>query len=241
MKVLSIGNSFSEDSHKWLHKLAVLNGEDIQTVNLFIGGCSLETHWNNHINNKSEYDVQKNGGGFEYKSNLLDALNKEKWDVITIQQASNFSGMEESFEPYLSNIIEVVKKTNPNAKLYFHQTWAYEIDSDHGAYGNYNHSQKEMYNKILNASEFGAKLISAKIIPTGKVIQTIRETVEEFDYANGGLSLNRDGFHLSFDYGRFAAAATWLRALTGITVSVVNFEDFDPKLLNKILEVVNSI
>ena len=44
MKVLSIGNSFSEDSHKWLTKLAQTQNEDIQADNLFIGGCLLELH-----------------------------------------------------------------------------------------------------------------------------------------------------------------------------------------------------
>ena len=60
-------------------------------------------------------------------------------------------------------------------------------------------------------------------------------------YKNGGLSLCRDGFHLSLDYGRFAAAATWLKTLTGIDVSVTEFEDFDIELLKKIVAVVNEI
>ncbi len=45
MKICSIGNSFSQDSHKWLHKLAKNNGIELQTVSLYIGGCDLETHW----------------------------------------------------------------------------------------------------------------------------------------------------------------------------------------------------
>ena len=53
MKVLSIGNSFSQDAHKWLHKLAENNGVDLETVNLYIGGCSLETHWKNAKENNA--------------------------------------------------------------------------------------------------------------------------------------------------------------------------------------------
>ena len=41
MKVLSIGNSFSQDAHKWLHKLAELNGVEMETLNLCNSGCDL--------------------------------------------------------------------------------------------------------------------------------------------------------------------------------------------------------
>ena len=36
-----------------------------------------------------------------------------------------------------------------------------------------------------------------------------------WDPARGGLSLHRDGYHLSFDYGRYAAALLWNAMLTG--------------------------
>ena len=99
----------------------------------------------------------------------------------------------------------------------------------------------EHLNRAIIIEEEKAKAIGAEIIPAGTVIQQIRKTVPEFDYQNGGLSLCRDGFHLSFDYGRFTAAAVWLRTLTGKKIKCDAFEDFDTALMNKILEVVNSI
>ena len=50
MKILSIGNSFSEDAQRYLHQIANANGDDIFCANLYIGGCSLERHYNNIIN-----------------------------------------------------------------------------------------------------------------------------------------------------------------------------------------------
>ncbi len=41
MKVLSIGNSFSQDAHKWFHKLAEKNGVEVNTANLYIGGSDI--------------------------------------------------------------------------------------------------------------------------------------------------------------------------------------------------------
>lgn len=241
MKILSIGNSFSTDAHKWLCKLAEINGTNIKTANLFIGGCSLEAHWKNFIGNNTDYSLEINGNEGEKLINIPQALAMNKWDVITFQQASHFSGIAESYEPYLSNLVAEVRKIQPQAKLYFHQTWAYETDSLHPGFADYNHSQQGMFERIVAASRKAAKAIGAEIIPAGTVIQQIRKTVPEFDYQNGGLSLCRDGFHLSFDYGRFTAAAVWLRTLTGKKIKCGAFQNSDAALLNKILEVVNSI
>ena len=98
-----------------------------------------------------------------------------------------------------------------------------------------------MFRRIGGAARLATDFIGGEIIPSGTVIQKLRETVPEFDYKNGGMSLNRDGFHLSLDYGRFAAAATWLYTLTGIKPQVDRFEDFDTELLNKIIDTVVSI
>ena len=142
---------------------------------------------------------------------------------------------------YLSSLVSEIKKILPDVKIYFHQTWAYEEDSTHGGFINYHNDQHEMYKCIEDASEKAAHSIDAVVIPSGKIIQTLRDKVPEFDYKNGGLSLCRDGFHLSLDYGRFAAAATWLRTITGQKIQADQFEGFNSEILYKILDVVNSI
>ncbi len=74
MKILSIGNSFSQDAQKWLHKLARLNGFNVETANLYIGGCSLEKHWNNVVNDNEHYVLELNGSSTEQK------ISKEDYD-----------------------------------------------------------------------------------------------------------------------------------------------------------------
>lgn len=241
MKILSIGNSFSQDAHNWLQKLAEKNGIELKTANLYIGGCSLETHWLNFEQNNEFYDLEINGGEAERKIGISEALKMDDWDVITVQQVSGFSGLEETYEPYISKLVEVVRNAVPNAKLYFHQTWAYETDSSHGDFARYNNDQDQMYDCIIRVTEKMAKKINAELIPVGTIIQYLRRNVAEFDYKNGELSLCRDGFHLTLDYGRFAAAATWLKTLTGVDVSVTEFENFDTEILKKIVAVVNKI
>ena len=45
-----------------------------------------------------------------------------------------------------------------------------------------------------------------------------------------GLSLCRDGFHMSFDYGRYLLGCIWLRKLTGISVKDVAYIPESPVL-----------
>lgn len=240
MKVLSIGNSFSQDAHRWLYQLASVNGFDMQTANLYIGGCSLEMHWNNVMENSSRYELQRNGGVCEQIVSIAEALDMDEWDIITLQQKSRYSGMPQTYIPYLTSLADFVREKQPQAKLCFHQTWAYEIDFPHESFLDYNRNQKEMFRRIKDCSLMASKLIDAKLIPTGTVIQKLRETVPMFDYQNGGLSLCRDGFHLSYDYGRFAAAATWFHTLTEQKMHVNTFEDFDTDIIQKIIACVEN-
>lgn len=245
MRVLSIGNSFSMDAHSWLHQIAQSYGDEIYAVNLYIGGCSLARHYNNLLSGEQAYEMWINGA-FQRKSSLQEAL-QESWDVITLQQVSHMSGLPETYEPYLTTLYNAVKEACPNSTVLFHKTWAYELDSDHGLFTNYNRDQKEMYCKICETVAQVAAKYGCGVIPVGDVIQYMREHIPEFDYAKGGLSLNRDGFHLSYTYGRYAAALTWYAVLTGKIPEDVRFlpeweeEKADPILLQKIHAAVNAI
>jgi hypothetical protein len=240
MKLLSIGNSFSTDSHKFLHSIAEQNGVNLECYNLFIGGCSLQTHWENYVENNAFYDLEINGNEATRKISINEALTMQKWDVITVQQASANSGIFESYLPYLTDLVAVVRKKAPTAKIYFHETWSYEIGSLHEGFLNYNSSQKEMYLCIKESAQKASDLIKAEIIPTGDVVQLVRENISEFDYENGGISLCRDSFHLSEDYGRFLAGAVWLKKLAGKNLKEQPFLDFDFEIVEKLIKTVND-
>lgn len=221
MKILSIGNSFSQDAQKWLHQLAVSAGCELFCANLFIGGCSLERHSRNYESGEVAYDYEINGE-FVQKISLPEALVKEKWDVITLQQVSGLSGIFASFEPYLSELSAAVREKCPEARILLHKTWAYENGSAHPDFANYGCSQKKMFEEISKAYNEAAEKTGFEIIPTGDAIQYLRENVKEFN-PDGGILLTRDSFHLSFDYGRFAAGLVWLKALTGTNAKAVSF------------------
>ena len=207
-KILCIGNSFSQDSTTYLYDLTSNEGMDLKVVNLYIGGCSLERHWENVLGDKAEYDYQLNGVSTGKVVTIKDTLQEDKWDIITLQQCSGLSGLIDTYYPYIIELSKYVKEHAPGAKQLIHQTWAYEIDSPHEHFVYYNNDQVKMYEALLECYGTAAKELSLQIIPFGEVVQALR-TLPIFDYKNGGKSLCRDGFHMHYVYGRFALAATW--------------------------------
>ena len=99
-----------------------------------------------------------------------------------------------------------------------------------------------MYASLCEASQLAANSINAALIPSGDVIQKMRETMPHFDYKNGGetLCLN-DGFHMSHTYGRFAVGLTWLATLTGKRVEPMPFKELDDELIAQICKIVNDV
>lgn len=120
IQILSIGNSFSQDAQRYLHELAKSEGEDLQTVNLYIGGCSLEKHFRNLKGDKREYTLEVNGHSAEgFLVSIREALLARDWDVVTLQQASDKSYKEETYQPYLKVLADFVRENCPKAKLFY--------------------------------------------------------------------------------------------------------------------------
>ena len=84
MNILSIGNSFSEDATRYLHRIAKRGEAEINNVNLYIGGCSLERHARNMHSEKPSYEIQYNGENTGFYISLKDALLNRHWDYATL-------------------------------------------------------------------------------------------------------------------------------------------------------------
>ena len=218
LKILAIGNSFSVDAME--HLADILKGEGYEEIvlgNLYIGGCSLATHKDNIESKASVYDfyTNKGEGWSSKKGSIFEGLSYDEWDVITIQQVSGFSGVPESYI-YLQDIVDYVKAEalNPDAKILWHMTWAYEGDSTHNDFKKYNNNQMTMYNAIVDTVK--SKIIANNTIdgyiPSGTAIQNLRTSYF-------GDELTRDGYHLSYDIGRYTAALMWYKQITGADIT----------------------
>ena len=181
IKILAIGNSFSVDAMEYLYGvLKDLGYDEIVLGNLYIGGCTLETHASNFKNNSASYTYYLNTDGTwsntaSYKP--YNALSSEQWDIITMQQGSPKSGLPESYDTHLKSLVSIVNSV---------QT------------------------KVVPSGYF------SKVIPNGTAVQNMRTSFV-------GDNLTRDGYHMSYDIGRYLTALGYAKALTGRDLDKVTY------------------
>lgn len=224
LRILAVGNSFSVDSMEYVYKIAKAMGvEKVELGNLYIGGCTLETHLEKAQTGHKAYgyyyadDCEKLS--IKGTSKYSTAIEDSTWDFITFQQGSEFSGIADSYSS-LTDLIEITKPLckNPNVKFAWHMTWAYQGDSTHEGFAKYDRNQTTMYQAIVSAVQ--SKIVTnsdiSYIIPNGTAIQNARTSYL-------GDTLTRDGHHLSYDKGRLIAGFTTLASLIGMKYDKLDF------------------
>ena len=235
IRILAIGNSFSQDAvEQYFYDLAKAEGIEVVVGNLYYGGCSLEKHLTFANGNTAAYEYRKvvNGAKTNTKSfTLAQGLADEQWDYISLQQASGYSGIYDTYTASLPTLVKYVKEraTNKNMKLMLHQTWAYASNSTHEHYHFYEKNQTKMYEAIVEANTKAAQLVNIDIVvPSGTAIQNGRTSYI-------GDNFCRDGYHLETTYGRYTAACTWFekifnKTIVGNTYAPKTISDYDKQI-----------
>lgn len=205
--VLMIGNSFSVDAGRYTHQISLGSDVEIELGVLYVGGCSLEQHVGFIKNGSSPYEWFINGESTGKYISLKDALLMRKWDYITLQQVSVYSGLVDTFYPYINELVDYVRKYQKTATLVLHKTWPYENGFDNTNFAHYNYDRKTMYTCINKTYDYVAKDLGINIvIRSGDVIEA---AIEKY-----GEHFHKDGFHLN-DEGRYLAALCFVRTFNG--------------------------
>lgn len=169
VKLLTIGNSFSRNATNHLDDLAKAGGHTLIHRPIVVGGASLELHATKA--QKHEAAPDDKAGLYSNGRSLEDELLAEKWDYVTIQQASIKSHDPATYRPFADWLAAFIRKNAPTATLLFHQTWAYRGDdprftrpSDKPGEPK---TQEEMYRGLTNAYRSLAKELGAGVLPVG--------------------------------------------------------------------------
>ena len=174
LNVLTIGNSFTDSLMAFFPDVvASVPGCELHFERANHGGCELERHWKYITCEESDIVFSMYQ---DRRWKMREILAREKWDIVTIQQASHYSWRPETYQPYASNIVEYVRKYAPSAEIVIQQTWAYRADDSRirpgGAWGI---DQTEMYRRLTDAYLKLSKELGLRVIPTGKAVQIARQ------------------------------------------------------------------
>lgn len=212
LRILAIGNSFSSDAvEQYLWELFDAAGIPAVVANMSAPGSYLSHHWDRYVSGEGAYRYFKRSDKEQVNltgKTFMECVGDEKWTYISLQQASDLSGLYDTYFPYLPDLMGVLKKVS-DAEIVLHQTWAYPANSTQAAFANYGNDQMTMYEAIVDAISRAAKECDIKtVIPVGTAIQNGRTT-------QLGDTFNRDGLHLEMNYGRYLAACVWFETLSG--------------------------
>lgn len=218
LKVLAIGNSFSEDAvEKYLYQLALEQGDTLLIGDAVIGGCDIDKHLSNLKSNKPEYRYRKITEGvndLKVGVTLSSIIHDADWDIISLQQVSNLAGISTSFG-HLQELKKCVleQATNPNVEIVWHMTWSYPRKSRSPGFEKFGFNQQVMYDSIVNTMRIMLPAVGIdRFIPTGIAVQKARNEL--------GDILNRDGMHLKKSLGRYLAGCVWSEFLTGKDITL---------------------
>jgi len=183
LRVLMIGNSFSLSVMRELPKIVdAQDGYALDITSMYIGGCSLERHIGEYEKAKENPEhrpyridryVTGQGRLKRTPGNLIDMLDAQRYDIITIQEASPRSMEKNGWDRYGDKLVAVVREKQPRAKLLLHQTWSYRIDAP--LLKKWKVSQDEMFARIRKVYADRAKHFDCAVIPMGEAVQIWRK------------------------------------------------------------------
>ncbi len=181
VKVLTIGNSFADDALAFMEAFAFAGGKSWHVLRANIGGASLARHiqaLEAHAADPNDSAGRPYRGKIDPQNesvrdfSLMEALQADDWDYVTLQQFSNFSFIPESYEPAAGKLIKLIRQELPRAEIVLHQTWAY-----HDAYSGFEDPDFDstvMHRKIADAYRALANHYQLRIIPTGEAFYQAR-------------------------------------------------------------------
>ncbi len=250
LKVLTIGNSFTDSLMACFQPVVESAREGLIFERANFGGCELARHWSYIEAEERDPLCRIYQGG----QTLRTILGRREWDVVSIQQASPLSWRPESFQPWAKNIYDYVTSLAPSAEIVIQQTWAYRADFPQFQPGSeWGIDQKEMYRRLTENYRNLAVDLGVRIIPTGHAVELARQNhpvkfvnydpalIEKLRWPDlppqagdpvgsccwrkdeeGKLYLSRDLIHFNIR-GQYLQACVWFATLYGLETDEIRY------------------
>lgn len=185
LKVLMVGNSFSLSVLEYLPKLVVDSGKHkLKLATTYIGGCPMERHLKNLADEATQPDKKPYAfyviGKRTVSSKLSDAIKSDKWDIISIQQASPQSINKEKTHADAEKLIAAIRELAPQAEIIIQQTWSYRADHPWFTRKDAKLDQTKMYNLLNDNYKSLAKKYNFRLVPVGDAVQNYRASLAPF-------------------------------------------------------------
>ena len=202
LRVLAIGNSFTENATHYLSAIVDSAGIDRKKLGVYsitYAGARF-SHWTETLHKDGMVEAARVAGVVSMRARgTLSEVVSQPWDVIVIQQASDVSYKWKTFstlEEYIPMILSLCP--NKNVCLAYQMPWSHTLDEmPYVMTWNINCTQRL-------AETYGIDVV----IPVGTAIQLARET-----RLNDSMYLTEDNWHLNAGMGQFIASCCWYESI----------------------------
>ena len=226
MNILMVGNSFCYYFCDELYGMLKSVGIEANIYNAYYSGCLLKQHWEWWRNGESRYElISHNANGRRSKNNvsLEYCLAQGDWDVITLQEGSSTMRTGDPAEElaksaqYRQELYGLFAQKHPDAKLYWHQTWAYQVGFDKFNYF-VNGAEQAAYHERQRTYALGVCTENnVARIPSGDAWKIVRDG--DYDNLCARIAMNNglgDDYHDGdIGGGQYLNACVWFETLTG--------------------------
>ena len=236
--ILMIGNSFCYYYVEELCGIAKADGYELNVANLYKSGAKISEHVNS-LNNDTRiatlYVTDSKRRREIAKLNTKETLEYAKsklhgeWDVISLQGSGVFAllgDLDNTYKntaPYAKELFDYIKENYPNASLYWHQTWSYEIgygaEKSEAYQMNDVQHRTNMYEITKSVAHSITEENGVKIMPTGEAWEIARRNeligttmCQRKAIKNGEGDYYHDG---DIGGGQYLNACVWYEVLMG--------------------------
>jgi arylsulfatase A-like enzyme len=196
IRLLTIGHSLTRDATEFLDELCRAGGRDLVMKRANLGGASLERHathlaaWQTNPEDPQGRPYRDRDSPDAPAFSLIEALQAERWDFVTVTHASRESFKPDSYEPHGGRLIEAIRRHAPTATVLVVQTPAYR--EDHAFFTDGQLTQGKMYEGLRDAYRAFAQRHRLPIVPVADAFQIARSAPlwrfvhpdPRFDYTN---------------------------------------------------------
>ena len=253
LDILLFGHSYGVDCSEHLPKLIEAAGIKTVRIARFIkGNCSLEQRHKYFKDDWTKGYSECEPGTTEYVTRpctFKEAVAARKWDYVIFQTSLENQGKYETYQPYLNEMVAYIRnvsneKFGAEPVICWNMFWpvssllkyaqSYTANNRLALYG---YDSENMFRQYMAAAQqMSADTGISNIIPSGTAIMNLRAS-----YLNTPQSkaFTRDGYHLSYGEGRYAAACVFFEYMVapryGISVmgNSLRLPDLKPAVTDK--------
>ena len=231
--LLMIGNSGCTYFIDELDGMLEAAGINAEVYALYYSGCSIDKHWTWLNDNSPNYELHHAGAPIKKSYTIAGALKEQNWDAISLQQAfwpemtENIGLAQNSTTPYAKDLYNHIRGIFPLTKLYWHETWAYQVGFNWRGSTPLDQvaenmkvlsveKQTAMYEVIRTVSQTVCQENGVPMVPVADAWQIARVDPVIGDTLCNRIPDGGDNLHDGdIGGGQFLNASVWFETLTG--------------------------